>query len=33
MNNSVRQGKLPVKVKLGYGLGTVVDSIPYTDNK
>lgn len=30
MENNVRLGKLPVKVKLGYGVGTVADSIPYT---
>ena len=30
MENNVRQGKLPVKVKVGYGIGTVADSIPYT---
>ena len=33
MENNVRLGKLPVKVKLGQGLGTVAESIPYTDNK
>ena len=30
MKADLQQGKLPVKVKFGYGLGTVGDSIPYT---
>jgi len=30
MENNIRNGKLPVKVKFGYGIGTVADSIPYT---
>jgi len=30
MENNIRTGKLPLKVKLGYGVGTVGDSIPYT---
>ena len=29
MENNIH-GKLPFKVKLGYGVGTVGDSIPYT---
>lgn len=30
MKTNLHDGKLPIKVKLGYGLGTVGDSIPYT---
>ena len=30
MENNVHTGKLPFKVKLGFGVGTVGDSIPYT---
>lgn len=30
MEKNMRSGKLPAKVKFGYGLGTVGDSIPYT---
>ena len=30
MENNPHTGKLPFKVKLGYGIGTVGDSIPYT---
>ena len=30
MENNVHTGKLPLKVKLGFGVGTVGDSIPYT---
>lgn len=30
MEKNIRSVKLPIKVKLGYGLGTVGDSIPYT---